>query len=80
MIDNRLAVIANYHGGWFVTLNGSSSTYFLHAVSGEVRYRIFGQFSFGAEGGYFLLHGDYRDHPNINNKYPFVRASIGYRI
>jgi len=80
LIDNRLAVLAAYRGGWFVTLNGSNSTYFLHTLSGEVRYRMFGNFSFGAEGGYFILQGNYSDHPDIDKKYPFVRVSIGYKI
>jgi hypothetical protein len=80
MVKNRLAVVVNYKGGWFVTLNGNSSTHFLHTASGEVRYRVFNQFSFGAEGGYLILHGDYRDYPTVNSKYPFVRLSIGYKI
>jgi len=79
-IDNKLDVIGNYTGGWFVTVNGSHSTYFLHTITGEIRYRMFGQFSIGAEGGYFLLQGNYSDHPDIDKKYPYLRFSLGYRI
>jgi hypothetical protein len=80
LIDNRFAAIFGYKGGWFVTLNGSNSTYFLHSLTGELRYRMFGPVSIGAEAGYFILQGNYSDHPDIDKKYPYLRASIGYKI
>ncbi|WCT14951.1 DUF3943 domain-containing protein [Mucilaginibacter jinjuensis] len=79
-IHNRFAILGNYRGGWFATLNGNESTHFLHELAGEARYRIVKQLSFGAEGGYLLLHGYYKNYPDTNNKYPYVRISLGYKI
>ncbi|NCD72353.1 DUF3943 domain-containing protein [Mucilaginibacter agri] len=79
-INNRWTGRLAYQGGWFETLNGSHSSYFLHAFAGEARYRIFNRVSAGAEGGAFILHGYYRDYDDINKKYPFIRLSIGVRI
>jgi hypothetical protein len=80
IINKRFAAFLDYTGKWFVTLNGSNSTYFLHFISGEVRYRVFKNISVAAEGGNFLLNGYYRDFDDIHKKYPFVRFSIGFRI
>ncbi len=33
-VKKRLDVVFNYKGGWFVTINGNSSTHFLHTFSG----------------------------------------------
>ena len=80
VIHNKLTVIANYKGGWYTTINGNASTHFLHDASAEARYRIFNNFSLGAEGGYLVMNGNYRDYPDVKSKYPFLRLSIGYRI
>jgi len=77
---NRLAFIASYKGGWFTTLNGNDSKHFLHSVNGELRFRIIEQLSLGAELGYLRLHGYYTTYPDTNDKYPYARISIGYRI
>lgn len=80
LFKNRISATCYYQGGWFKTLNGSNSSYFLHAFGGEARYRLFNKLSVAASGGAFILHGYYRDYDDINKKYPFIRLAIGYRI
>ncbi|MEO6520082.1 MAG: DUF3943 domain-containing protein [Mucilaginibacter sp.] len=70
----------NYRGGWVKTINGNNSHYFLHTVSNEVRYAFNKNFALGVEPGYFILKGHYKEHPEVNNTYPYVRASVRYSV
>jgi hypothetical protein len=80
LIKQRLAATLNYRGGWFVTINGNNSTHFLHNLSTEVRANLVGNLSLGVEVGYLILEGNYRDYPDITEKYPFARLSLGIKI
>src|SRR6202012_524307 len=80
LFANRLTWLNTYRGGWFTTINGNSSNHFLHTVSSELRVRLIQNISLGAEAGYFILHGNYRDYPDVNQKYPFGRLSLGIKI
>lgn len=77
---SRLTLMAEYIGGWFSTINGDNSSYFLHAFSGEARYHVFKNVSVGFSGGYFGLRGYYVDYPDVQLKYPMMRLFIGLRI
>ncbi|MCQ6959144.1 DUF3943 domain-containing protein [Mucilaginibacter aquariorum] len=68
----------SYRGGWFKTVNGNRSHYFLHALSGELRYKVIRQLSICAEPGYFTLRGYYKYYPEVNRNYPYVRFSVRY--
>jgi hypothetical protein len=70
----------NYRGGWLATINGNSSHYFLHTVSGELSYMLIKGFSICAEPGYYSLSGRYRDHPDIFKNYPYFKGSVKYSV
>src|ERR1019366_6095321 len=50
----------NYKGGWFTTLSGNASYYFLHTFTSELRYRVINGISVCAEPGYFSLNGKFK--------------------
>ena len=79
-IFNKLFYGINYRGGWMITVNGNRSHYFLHTVSSELSYMIIKGFSICAEPGYFRLEGNYKNHPDVDNTYPYLRFSTRYSV
>jgi hypothetical protein len=79
-LSDRFYFSMNYKGGWFTTLSGTASNYFLHTVSGEVSFRIMDGLSLCAEPGYFSLHGNYRHDPDVDKTYPYFRVSVRYGL
>lgn len=71
---------AQYHGGYFVTISGNESHYFLHTASVSGSLRLLKNFSLNMNSGYFRLEGNFKDYPDINKSYPFVRFSLGYNV
>ncbi|MDF2475857.1 MAG: hypothetical protein K0S24_1340 [Sphingobacterium sp.] len=76
----RLKLGLNYHGGYFVTLSGNDSHYFLHTAAANASLRLLKNFSLNASSGYFRLEGNFKDYPDIDKDYPFVRLSLGYNV
>ena len=70
----------NYKGAWLKTINGNESHYLLHTVTSELRYMILNGLSICAEPGYFTLLGRYKNFPEVNKTYPYLRASVRYSI
>jgi hypothetical protein len=79
-IFNKLFYGINYRGGWMITVNGNKSHYFLHTVSSELSYIIIKGLSICAEPGYFRLEGNYKNHPDVDNTYPYLRFSTRYSV
>jgi len=77
VVKNKLTCTLGYRGGWFRTINGNSSSYFLNAASAEARYFIGRKISIGMELGHFSVKGYYRDYDDVYRRYPFIRYSIG---
>ncbi|TWR30284.1 DUF3943 domain-containing protein [Mucilaginibacter pallidiroseus] len=77
---DRLFLSADYRGALLYTLNGNESHYFLHTVTGEVRYAFKNGFSIATEPGYFVLRGVYKEYPNFKQLYPFTRISARYSV
>jgi len=75
---NILTYSINYRGGWMITENGHPSHYFLNAVSSEATLNVIKHLAFSIESGYFALHGVYKDYPNVDRNYPFLRLSTRY--
>ena len=80
LVADKLTYSINYRGGWFTTINGNKSSFFLNTVTSELRYYFVPAFSLGAEWGHLNLHGYYKEHPDVNEKYPYVRLSVGWRF
>ncbi len=80
LVKRRFAATLNYRAGWFTTINGNASTHFLHNLSSELRVNLVENLSVGAEAGYLILNGNYRDYPDVTQKYPFIRLSLGIKI
>jgi hypothetical protein len=78
--DDKLFFSVNYRTAWTVTLNGNSSHYFLHNSTSEFSYMFVKNLSVAAEGGYFVLNGHFKDKPNSNSDYPFIRTSLRYSV
>lgn len=70
----------NYRGNLLATINGNSSDYFLSAALAELSYYVFENVSLNFDFGYFYVYGNYEDFADTKTKYPFVRASVGYRL
>lgn len=79
-VFNKIFLGVNYRGGWMITVNGNKSHYFLHAVSSELSYQIIKGLSICAEPGYFRLEGNYKNHPDVDNTYPYLRFSTRYSV
>ncbi|HLI93590.1 MAG TPA: DUF3943 domain-containing protein, partial [Puia sp.] len=79
-INEHLYLTVAYRGGWFTTLSGTATDYFLHTVSGEISYRIMDGLSICAEPAYFRLHGNYGHDPDIDKTYPYLRISLRYGL
>lgn len=79
-IQDRLSVNVNYSGGWFSTVSGNSSYYFLHTLTAGLNYRLIDQLYFSAEPGYYTLLGKYRHYPSVHSTYPFFRLSFKYAL
>ncbi len=79
-ISDRVYYGILYNGGWFTTVNGNESNYFLHTTVNELRVSIRRHFSLSIEGGVFQLKGDYADFPDVNDYYPFLKVAAGYRV
>lgn len=77
---DKLFFTANYRGAYTKTLNGSHSHYFLHTVSGEFSYMPIPRLSANIEPGYVTLEGNYRDHPEYNRNYPYLKVSARYAV
>lgn len=78
--DNRFFYGFSYKGGWFTTLSGNASYYFLHTFTSEIRLRVIDSFSVCAEPGYFTLNGHFKSYPAVDKTYPYLRLSIRYGI
>lgn len=78
----RLHISGNYNGGYFHTISGNKSYYFLHAASLEGNIRLIDRFSLNIASGYFTLESHYRDpqFKDFTKKYPYGRVSIAYNI
>ncbi len=78
----RLRLIGDYNGGYFHTISGNESYYFLHAGTFEASLRVFKNFSLNLSSGYFVLDAHFEDDKftDFNRKYPSARASIGYNV
>jgi hypothetical protein len=78
--SNRFVWNVNYRSGWFVTLNGNESTFYLNAISNEFRYFFKGRLSMALEVGDITLDGNYENYPDVYKTYPFGRFSVGIRL
>lgn len=78
----RLLITVNYNGGYFHTISGNQSYYFLHAGAIEGSLRLLKRFSLNLSTGYFALESHYKDpqFADFNKEYPFGRISLGYNI
>ncbi|HAL81981.1 MAG TPA: DUF3943 domain-containing protein [Mucilaginibacter sp.] len=79
-IANKFYYGINYKGGWFTTLSGNASYYFLHTFTSELRYMIIDGFSVCAEPGYFTLNGKFKHYPDLDKTYPYLRLSVRYSL
>ena len=79
-LDKKLYYTINYRAGWLKTVNGNTSHYLLHAVTGELSYSFLKGWSITAETGYFSLNAYYGSHDDIRKAYPYWRVSFRYTI
>ncbi len=79
-IANHLFYTINYRGGWLKTINGNATDYFLHTVTSELRYMLMDGISICAEPGYFNLHANYKNYPDVDRSYPYLRISCRYSL
>jgi len=79
-VANKFYYGINYKGGWFTTLSGNASEYFLHTFTSELRYKIIDGISVCAEPGYFTLNGKFKHYPNLDKTYPYLRLSVRYNL
>lgn len=79
---NRLMVALEYNGGYFHTISGNNSHYFLHALTTDVKLRMFKKWSAVISTGYFALEGVFDDPelPDFNREFPVGRIGVAYNI
>lgn len=76
----RIFYNAAYRGGWMTTVNGNSSHYLLHVFTNELGINLTHGWSVIAQQGYFNLHGTYKEFPEVNKTYPYLRMAARYTI
>ena len=69
-----------FRGGWFHTISGNESNYFLRTSILELKYNVTRQWSLAVEAGQFILKGYYKEFPDTKRDYPYGRLSAGYRF
>jgi hypothetical protein len=79
-LADKFYIGINYGGAWVVTLNGNTSHYYLQTVTSEARYTFIKNVSACVEPGYFTLNGRYKDLPDVNKRYPYIRVSLRYHL
>lgn len=77
-IFQRLVLNAAYRGGWLKTLNGIATHYFLHLITGEIKFKITDALSVCMESGYFTLRGNFKADNEYSKTYPYTRYSVRY--
>ncbi len=78
--NNRLYCRVNFRSGWTGTIDGSTTSTALHLINTEIKYRFFGNFTISGSWGNFQLLSFYPRIPTTNEKYPFSRLSLGYKV
>jgi hypothetical protein len=78
--SNKFVWNINYRSGWFITLNGNDSHFYLNAFSNEFRYNFTSRLSVAMEVGDVTLDGNYENYPDVYKTFPYGRFSFGYRI
>jgi hypothetical protein len=78
--SNKFVWNINYRSGWFITLNGNDSHFYLNAFSNEFIYNFTNRFSVAMEVGDVTLNGNYENYPDVYKTFPYGRFSFGYRI
>lgn len=80
--SNRLMVAVEYNGGYFHTISGNKSHYFLHAVTTDAKLRLFKKWSAVISTGYFALEGIFADPElqDFHREFPVGRIGVAYNI
>lgn len=79
-LANKLYYNINYREAFLATVSGNSQHYVLHVFSNEVSYYFIKNVALAFEPGHFSLNGYYKDRPDVNRKYPYLRASLRYSV
>lgn len=79
-INDKFTASVNYRGGWFITVNGNESSFFLNAASTDLRYQFSRRLSLGTEFGHYSLNGYYEKYNDVSKRWPFIRYSLGYKL
>lgn len=77
---DRLFYRLNYRANWTATINGSSSNNALHLTASELRYRFYKNFTLTGSWGNFRLLSFYPGFEDSDELFPFLRASLGYKV
>lgn len=77
---DKLEANIAFRGGWFNTISGNESSYFLSTAVAEVKYNFTKRWSVALEAGQFKLNGYYDQFENTRREYPYGRLSAGYRF
>ncbi|MES2268588.1 MAG: DUF3943 domain-containing protein [Bacteroidota bacterium] len=80
VVKDRFFASIDYRGAWLYTVNGNKSHYYLHTVNSELQYAFSKKFSLIGQSGYFFLRGNYKEHPDVNKRYPYARLAVRYSV
>jgi len=79
-LSHKLFYTISYREAWLATLNGNSRYNILHVFSNEVSYYFIKNVALAFEPGHFSLNSYYKDRPDVNRKYPYLRGSVRYSV
>jgi hypothetical protein len=79
-VNDKFTASLYYRGGWFVTVNGNESSFFLNCLSTDMRYQFSRRLSLAIELGHYSLNGDYKNYDDVSKRYPYVKYSLGYKF
>jgi hypothetical protein len=79
-ISNKLVYILQYRRGWFKTINGFNSSYYLGATVSKIKYKVFKNFFAEFEWGDYFLAGKYKGYANITKRYTNIHFTTEYHF
>ncbi len=79
-ISNKLVQVFQYRRGWFKTVNGFNSRYYLGATNLAIKYKVLKNFFAEVEWSAYFLAGKYQGYADITKRYTNVHGAIEYNF
>jgi Domain of unknown function (DUF3943) len=77
-VSNKLVHVLQYRRGWFKTVNGFNSSYYLGATVSSIKYRVLRNLFAEFEWSAYFLSGKYKGYSDVTKRYTNIHAALEY--